>query len=118
MLSYNPGLARLGVAAESRDLRRLPRPTTPQEHHQEVPVPDWLTLAETVSEIQKLRVGSLYEARMEMFGELFTGMRKAKGVCDGIVREIEKGWFIGRIGEQGVDWPAPQCRSMALNIRK
>ena len=71
---------------------------------QEVPVPDWLTLTETVGEIQKLRGGSLYDARMEMFGELFTGVRKAKGVRDGIVQGIEKGWFIGRIGEQGVDW--------------
>jgi len=70
----------------------------------EVSVPDWLTLAETVSEIQKLRGGSLYDARIEMFGELFTGARKAKGVRDGIAQEIEKGWFIGRIGEQGVDW--------------
>jgi hypothetical protein len=71
---------------------------------QEVPVSDWLTLAETVSEIQRLRGSSLYEARMEMFGELFTGIRKAKGIYGGIVQEIERGWFIGQIGQQGVDW--------------
>ncbi len=67
-------------------------------------MPDWLTLAETVSEIQELRGNSQYEARMEMFGELFRGVRKAKGVRNAIAQEIEKGWFIGQIGQQGADW--------------
>ena len=71
----------------------------------EVPVPDWLTLAETVDEIQKLEGSPLYEARMQMFGELFSGVRKAKGKRDGIEQEIEGKWFIGQIGQQGVDWP-------------
>jgi hypothetical protein len=69
-----------------------------------VPVPNWLTLAETVDEIQKLQGGSLYEARMQMFGELFTGVRRAKGIRDGIEQEIGGTWFIGQIGQQGVDW--------------
>jgi hypothetical protein len=67
-------------------------------------MPDWLTLSETVDEIQKLHGASEYEAKMQMFGELFTGARKAKGIREGIEREIEGKWFIGQIGEQGVDW--------------
>jgi hypothetical protein len=70
----------------------------------EGPAPDWLTLAETVSEIQNSRGISLYDARMEMFGELFMGVRKARGSRSGIVQGIEKEWFIGQIGQQGVDW--------------
>jgi hypothetical protein len=79
---------------------RQPRPSTMQE----VLAPDWLTLADTVGEIQKSGGSSLYEARMEMFGELLTGVRKAKGFRDGIIQEIEKAWFVGQIGQQGVDW--------------
>jgi hypothetical protein len=79
---------------------RQPRPSTIQE----VLAPDWLTLADTVSEMQKSGGGSLYEARMEMFGELLTGVRKAKGFRNGTLQEIEKAWFIGQIGQQGVDW--------------
>jgi len=67
-------------------------------------MPDWLTLAETVEEIRKLQGASEYEAKMQMFGELFTGVRKAKGIREEIEREIEGKWFIGQIGEQGVDW--------------
>jgi hypothetical protein len=70
----------------------------------EVSVPDWLTLSETVDEIQKLEGSQLYEARMQMFGELFNGIRKAKGKRDDIEQEIEGKWFIGQIGQQGVDW--------------
>src|SRR5271170_7353193 len=76
-----------------------------QKRTQEVAVPDWLTLAETVEEIQKSQGVSDYEAKMEMFGELFNGVRKAKGIRDDIEQEIEGKWFIGQIGEQGVDWP-------------
>ena len=67
-------------------------------------MPDWLTLAETVEEIEKLQGCSDYEAKMLMFGELFNGVRKAKGTRDNLEQEIEGKWFIGQIGEQGVDW--------------
>jgi hypothetical protein len=71
---------------------------------QEAPGSDWLTLADTVGEIQNSLGVSLYDARMEMFGELFMGVRKARGVRNGISQPIEKEWFLGQIGQQGVDW--------------
>lgn len=67
-------------------------------------MPDWLPLAETVEEIQKSEGVSDYDAKMQMFGELFNGVRKAKGIRDGVEQEIEGKWFIGQIGEQGADW--------------
>src|SRR5690348_6958787 len=67
-----------------------PRGSTTHEAH----AADWLTLADTVSEIQKSRGGSLYDARMEMFGELFTGVRKARGFRNGRVHDIDRKWFI------------------------
>ena len=88
------------VRGQPPGLAQQPRTSTTQE----VPASDWLTLAETVSEIQKLRDSPLYEARMEMFGELLTGVRKAKGYRNGTLQEIEKAWFMGQIGQQGVDW--------------
>jgi hypothetical protein len=82
----------------------MPDNVLPGVDTQELTMPDWLTLAETVDEIQKLHGASEYEAKMQMFGELFTGARKAKGIREEIEREIEGKWFIGQIGEQGVDW--------------
>ena len=76
-------------------------------------MPDWLSLAETVEEIQKSHGCSDYEAKMEMFGELFNGVRKAKGIRDDIEQEIEGKWFIAQIGEQGVDWSRSAIRNMA-----
>jgi hypothetical protein len=89
-------------AVRGQPLGRAQQPRT--STLQEVPASDWLPLAETVSEIQKLRDSSLYEARMEMFGELLIGVRKAKGFRNGTLQEIEKAWFMGQIGQQGVDW--------------
>jgi hypothetical protein len=85
-----------------------------QTRAQEVPMPDWLTLAETVEEIQKTHGCSDYEAKMEMFGELFNGVRKAKGIRDDIEQEIEGKWFIGQIGEQGVDWSRSAIRKYGV----
>jgi hypothetical protein len=99
----HPGQQSVDTAVRSQPPGRVQQPDT--STMQEMPAPDWLTLAETVSEIQKLRDNSLYEARMEMFGELLTGVRKAKGFRNGTLQEIEKGWFMGQIGQQGVDWP-------------
>jgi len=98
----HPGRRGVRPAVPSQPPRpaQQPRGTTTQE----APAPDWLTLDDTVSEIQNLRGGSLYDARMEMFGELFMGVRKARGFRNGNRQEIEKEWFIGQIGQQGVDW--------------
>jgi hypothetical protein len=85
-----------------------------QERAQELPMPDWLTLAEAVEEIQKTQGCSEYEAKMEMFGELFNGVRKAKGIRDDIEQEIEGKWFIGQIGEQGVDWSRSAIRKYGV----
>ena len=75
---------------------------------------DWLTLAETVEQIEKMQGCSDYEAKMLMFGELFNGVRKAKGTRDNIEQEIDGKWFIGQIGEQGVDWGRSTIRKYGV----
>lgn len=81
-------------------------------------MPDWLTLAETVEEIEKSQGISDYEAKMQMFGELFTGARKAKGIRDDVEQEIEGKWFIGQIGEQGVDWNRSAMRKYGVEYSR